>query len=724
LLTVDWSSNSITTTTTQAVYVRRRWSDDWSYQPQLWAQERVWSLLPSMPTATLTLDYGRVLPHGGLEYETQPKLDIGGWYVLIVDTCSDGGLSWIGFIDEIGDEQGGMIGTGPSAIPTGRQTFVAYSIVQLLAQEIVTRTRWADAEEDRWAGCAGTFNENGKGNKVSSTITGEPLFCSGHLSEDYGSFWSSKDIVEYIFNQLLPVDKDGEKKVKFEFRGLLPDWDKPTIETEGKSVLSLLLELVNPSRMYQMSALLQAGIGGESDTIGIKIHSLSAVDLDLPNGEYHFANFDKVNLQTVNAHDTNVSTQGSVSGRVDQVIVKGDRRETCGTFQITTDGDDGEILQEMFTSSVVTAYQDAASATTGYSGLTSTEKKRRNAIARNRKSVEDCYRVFTINSESNMAAGGEYVFQTEATERYYPWWAEVRFNQHLPFKRGIDYSGTAISGDTHNDAEKPEDYRPPLVMFKRPSSSPANYLQCDRMAAVDGDPSFAASVGLEYNQLAFTLEVQGAEQHAIAHGRFTALADDKTTAEYGSWDYRDSKCTLSIREDRFAEGRYPQDDALPTGLDMVRRKIIYAGPSYKLVRVLDETVVDANDDGTLSETTAPGILRDDLDKLSSLAELAASWWCTTRKVLRLSSARPSATIFVGQMVESINPSTAHADTINTVISEVRLSTPLGEGGAAPPATFSLTTAMGELDALAFAPPPPTVAPRFQAIAPIQNGATQ
>lgn len=719
MLTVDWTTNSITNSTTQAVYIRRRWSDPWSYQSNLWAVERVWSLLPSAPTATLTLDYGPILPHGGTSFGVQTKLDIAGWYVKIIDTCADGLLTWAGFIDEVGDDQGGMIGTGPSAIASGRQTFVAYSMAQLLAHEIVTRARWAAASEDRWAGCAGTFNENGKGNKSFSTVTGEAVFHSGHLTEDYGDFWSSRDIATYLLKFAKPVNSADEEKIKFRIDNLtlIPNWDKPTIECEGRSVLQLLNEVVNPGRMLQMSSLLDEST--TPNTVVLKVHSLASTSISLPNGETHTANAETVSLATTLAHDTNVVVQGSVTSRADQIVVRGDRRETCGTFQITTDASATQILQEMFSSTVVTAYQNAASASTGYSGLTSTEKKRRNAIARNRKSVEDCYRVFTINSDSDMTVSGGFVFEKDDATRYYPWWSEVQFNQKLPFKRGIDYSGTAISGNTHDDKKKPEDYRPPLVMFKRPSSSPANYLQCDRMAAVDGDPSFAASVGVEYNQLAFTLEVQGAEQHAIAHGRFTALADDKTTAEYGSWDYRDAKCTISIREDRFVEGRYPLDTQLATNLDMIRRKVIYAGPSYKLVRVINGTAVDVATDGTLSTTTAAGKIRDDVGKLDAIAKLAASWWLTARKVLRLSSARPSASVFVGQMVVYINPGTAHADTINTVISEVRLSTPLGEGGASQPATFTLTTAMGELDALAFAPQSPTVQPAFQQVQPLQ-----
>jgi hypothetical protein len=228
------------------------------------------------------------------------------------------------------------------------------------------------------------------------------------------------------------------------------------------------------------------------------------------------------------------------------------------------------------------------------------------------------------------------------------------------------------------------------------------------MANIDNDPSFSVAVGIEYDGKCFSLEVQGAEQHAIAHGQFTALPVDRTTTELGSWTYRDAQCTMHVEEDRFVEAKYPDDADLPSTLDAIRRKVFYAGAAYQLIDVLQATPVDVDDDGELKTVTTAGgaYLRDDREKLKSLALLAASWWLVPRKVARIVSARPSATPLVGQLLTAINPGTSHADVINTVISEIRLATPLAENSPALPAMYSITTAMGELDPLAFSPAPP------------------
>lgn len=719
---VNWGNPTLTTSTTQQVYVRRRWADPWVLNDAIWAVERSWSLLPSIPTATLVYDYGKVLPHGSSSWLNRGKLDVDGWYVKIVDTCADGAVTWVGYIDEIGDEQGGLVGLGPSGVATGRQTFVAYSVVQALAHEVVTRTRWNDVQNsvDRWAGSAGTFNAGGKGNKRLANGEGF-VFHYGHLSQDQGTFWTSKDIVEYLMRYAKPVDKDGNEKLKFRIDSsdLIPDWDKPTIECEGRSVLQLLTDIVNPSRMLQLSTFLDEST--TPDTIVLKVHSLAATALTLPNGETHPANADTLDIQSSLASDTYIATQGSVSSKVDQIVVKGARRETLTSGYIVAQGEagigTGSFFSELFSSTVVTAYETAASTTTNYSTLSSAERKRKNEMVRSRESIQDAFRVFTINDLNPLQnpLDSAWLFEDDSNDRYYVWWGETRLLPQLPLKKGVDYSGTAISTGAHNDETKPDDFRPPMVLFKKPGSSPDFYIKAERLANVNNDPSFSVAIGLEYDAKAFSLNVQGAEQHAIADSHFTALADDRTTAELGEWDYRESYCVFSIQEDRFAEGRYPEDSALPSGLDMIRRKTIYAGPSYRLVRAMKATAVDVDNDGAAKIVDTTAYLRDDREKLNALAQLAGTWYLTARKVCRLISARPSAVPAVGQLLATINSGTSQFDTINTIVSEIRLSTPLAEGGGLQSPQYSITTAMGELDPLAFSPEPRTIEPGFQAI---------
>jgi hypothetical protein len=223
------------------------------------------------------------------------------------------------------------------------------------------------------------------------------------------------------------------------------------------------------------------------------------------------------------------------------------------------------------------------------------------------------------------------------------------------------------------------------------------------MSNRESDPAFSVEVGISKDGQGLTLDVSGAEQHAIAHTRFVALPVDYTDG--GDWDYKDTWITIALNEDRFAEYAFPPEEDLPTR-DAVRRKIIYAGESYKLIADAGETAFDIDNDGALRRTgaTTPptqNFFNDDRPKLQALGQIAASWFLVPRQILRLVSARPSATPLVGQLVAYVNPGTPHEALINSVVSEIRLSMPRAETLSA--SSYSLVTALGELNPLAFDP---------------------
>ena len=217
------------------------------------------------------------------------------------------------------------------------------------------------------------------------------------------------------------------------------------------------------------------------------------------------------------------------------------------------------------------------------------------------------------------------------------------------------------------------------------------------MSNREANPAFSVEVGLSKGNQGVTFDTSGAEQHAIADTRFVALPVDYT--EGGDWDYFDCLCTVALTEDRFAEYAFPPVESLPTR-DVIRRKVIYAGEAYKLIKVDVGCTYDIDSAGAV-EDSAGGFINDDLDRLESLGQIAASWYLIPREILRIVSARPSATPAVGQLVDYVNPGTPHEALINSVVSEIRLSTPRAETLTA--GSFSLVTSLGELNPLAFDP---------------------
>ena len=702
--TVNWGTSTLQFAGAQRVYVRRLWANDWTLQPAIWCNELTWSLLPSMPVAQFELDYGLVLPHASQTWVTQSKIDISGWYVKVEVDCADGTLAWYGFIDETVDEQGGVTGS----IPSGKQRWVAYAMPQVLSFEYMTRCRWYDEPNttNRWSGSAITFNQGGKPNRTKTKPTPEegkddvhifaptaPTVTAGSPPWAAAQFWSTQDIVDYLKNFAMPLDSTGTEKIPFRIDGinLLPDWDKPTIETEGKSVLSILGELINPSRLLQISTKVD-----ESTTpneVVLKIHSLSQTTLSLPGGKTHAANPDLLAIVAAGAQDARLTLQRSESMAAHQVVVKGAKRETVNTFQIGAPAATNKGLVETWTAAQQTAYNTAASGGGSYSGMTTEEKRQANQTVRSKAELNDVFRTFSINPEWDFQVTGSVsLFEDDDSERYFPWWNDITISPMLPFKTDTDYTTVPVIDD---DA-KPE-FRPPLVLFKRPASSPAEYLIAEKMSNRDGDPSFSVEVGLSKDNQAVTLDVVGAEQHAIAEGNFTKLpVDDDLT---GDWNYLDSKLTLSWTEDRFAEYEYPPESEL-TPRDTLRQKIIYAGEAYRQVRCIDDTAFDLVDDASLQETNA-GVVADDTELLQTIGKIAASWHLVPRNILRFTSSRPSASPLVGQLLVSVNPGTPHFAPVGSVVTEIKLSLPRSETLSA--VSYSLTTAAGEMDPLAFVP---------------------
>lgn len=710
---VDWGSSSLTAASDQRVYIRQYWADAWVLQPNIWCSDVSWSLLPSIPVAQLSLEYGSVLPHGALAYTTQAKIDIAGWYVKIEVDAGDGTMEWYGFIDEVADEQGGV----SSGIPSGTLRFVAYGMIQILAHAFFTRSRWFDEPLStlRWSGSAINFNDQGKPNRTDMKPAGadshvfmprgpEKFSGTGGSFFTPNTYWSTYDILEYIESYANPRDNTGQTKIQISFpnSNVAPNWDKPTVETEGRSVLDVLNELVNASRLMQISARVT------NNVVDIVIHSLAESAITLEGGKTHDANTSLLTLQTWAAQDTSVVVQDSLSRRAVQVVAKGAKRQSVVTVQIAKKKGENRGLIEAFDDFDRLTYDRGASTAAGYGALTDEKKKEANQRVRAQAKLTDTYKTFALHPQWSFWIGGDPVFAQQSaigTFQYFPYWGSVQIVDRLPLKELFNYD-TAVPittvpfpiiafADKHLTQS-----RKPFVLFERPSET--KYIDAEKMANGD-DPKFACYVGLSKEDQAVALDVTGAYQHAIAYARFTPLTVD--IEDNGQWDYLDAYCTIALQEDRYLESIYPDNTLLPT-VDVVRRKLIYAGESYERVYVAPETVYDVSDDGALRKVnngTAVENFRNDEPALSSLAEIAATWVLTTRKVCRLVSGRPTAQATVGQLLTTLNSDTPHAATINTIVSDISVSMRRGQDLPIAVAEFSLTTAMGELDPLAFVP---------------------
>ena len=661
------------------------------------------------------------MPHGASAFATQSKIDIGGWWVKIEVDAADGTLTWHGFIDEIVDEQGGIY----NGIATGTQRWVAYGMVQVLAHAYFTRSRWYDEPNAffRWSGSAINFNDEGKPNRTRVIPTDwngdaaashifaprapEKVPGTGVRPWSENNHWTTQDILDYIKHYAVPTDETDTVRVPFTFiyPEVAPDWDKPTVQTEGRSVLDIINELVNPSRLMQISERVT------SNVVELVIHSLADSALSLDGGKTHPANVSQLDMVTWGAQDTQITLQESLSRRAAQIVAKGAKRQTVCTVQAATNRTDDKGLIESFDDFNRLEYDWGASNQPGYGALSATAQKEANQIVRAQAKNADTYKTFALNPYWTFYAGGSPIFPLDDTTvlggflQYFPYWGNIKLVDRLPIKEGFDYDiaqpiTTIPFAILSFDDQSATKYRKPLVLFERPGEG--KYLDCEKMANGD-DPKFSCYVGLSKEDQAISLDVTGAFQHAIAYSRFSPLAADDE--DNGQWDYVSSYFTIALQEDRYLESVYPPTASLPN-VDVVRRRLIYAGEGYERVIIAADTVYDVNDDGTLRKING-GMqvehFRNDQPALDSVVKIANSWLGQTRKILRLVSARPSATPQVGQLVTTVNVDTVQSSLVNTVISEIGLQMQRGKDLPLATAQYTITTAAGELDPLAFAP---------------------
>jgi hypothetical protein len=134
-----------------AVYTKQRWANEWVLDNAVDVLNVTWNAAPNIPTATLRYRYGRVVEQGALVESTRTKRDWLGHYVKLVVTCADGNRIWHGFVDDLADEQTGIvtrytpgaeIGDPPTAIPeaTGIQTISCVGMIAALDRAPIQRT--------------------------------------------------------------------------------------------------------------------------------------------------------------------------------------------------------------------------------------------------------------------------------------------------------------------------------------------------------------------------------------------------------------------------------------------------------------------------------------------------------------------------------------------------------------------------------------------------------
>jgi hypothetical protein len=132
---------------------------------------------------------------------------------------------------------------------------------------------------------------------------------------------------------------------------------------------------------------------------------------------------------------------------------------------------------------------------------------------------------------------------------------------------------------------------------------------------------------------------------------------------------------VAIEEDRFAEGVWP---ATLSTVDIVRRRVVYVGDGYSIIRVVPWTVVGLSTTAA-EQTTDGGYVVDDRAILTQLARLLAAYHTTPRLQMTLATQRRTGVLTVGSIITSVG--TAYPTAINALVAKIEILNPEGAGAS-------------------------------------------
>ncbi len=646
---VNWESVNAFAGTVR-VYTRQFWANSWTLVDNLWPTFLSWNLLPDTPIATFRSDYGPVLPTGDDTWVTVAKQNVLGYYVRVEVDCADGTLSWVGFIDDVVDYQGGITG----GVPYGRMEITAYAMSHCLAYETILSCYWWDGSAKRESGSGIPFGKN----RTATIPGGQPTHLFSAKAD--ATYWSSRDIANYLITHHAPKNAAGTNVIPFELlnANILPDWEKPDIETDRVSVWEILEQIID-RRMFLAASI---GYNLATNKNQLSIHSLAPANVTLGTGRTLLGSSNLLTISCHADHATRATVRSTATSVWHQVRARGDRRRSVATLV----KDDGLAFD--WDSTDVTDFNAAASGAAGYGAETLETQRAMNASKRSTGKLVDVFSRLKVPDNFDWQLGTNFVFQTDdvSPTRHYAFPGLVKIEEKLPLQTGVDYSSDRIATDTVNFSKKGSE-RPPFCIVEDPKAFVGNVDLASRFAI--------------YVEPGNALRVMSSEEAILLGGaEYIPLAAD--VAFDSSYDLATIQATVSLLDDRFAEG--VETSALAATADQVRKIAIDCGNLWQRIWVLDDTVVELDEDGLEVKVTEPGFLEDDKDVLDSYAKMIGLWYLVPRNLLSIESARPSAAIFVGQLCTTLNAATSQAVTINTVVTSITLALPIGTERAGVP----------------------------------------
>lgn len=726
-LTLPPFSGTIADAITHRVYVRSVWSDPWTEMDNLRCERIVWSAAPGIGTGMFRWRFGRAMAWDTPAWQTVAKLSLNprGFVRVTAEGQSLPGVTkntrdWVGTWNSCVDHD--MV-----------QRFTADSI-EILLSYVTIRTAWyLDGSYNlRQDGSGMVFNAKGQPNRstVKQPVAGTDVYVFD-TNPTRATWWTSRDIVQYLLAAHPPTDATGTALFlwQVENEDALPNFDRPTLETHGRTVWDVLTSVIDRRRSISFYVELRDVPDTEPVLTVAKVNVFTFVESDITVNAYS-----EGDLGTIpkNADQWSIVASYAQSARIvigvmathvaDRVRVTGGARMSVCTLSF----EDGTLLRG-WTDADKTRYEVGASNELDYPSFDEPRaRKQRDADARAADDLAHVYQRFTLdpiwdqtcNNGENVGQDSPLAIDDE-DQQFFISESSLQIEKYLPFLTGYEYNGSVLannegfSGHRGNKvSDGPWLERTPLVILK---SEQHSYHLVDRIGvgAVeeiewlnDGainrfpiDRSWSAHVRIDSASNAITLNIVGAHPHVIAKNDYapTRVLDGwpaggpyEEDSYIGAWDLQTMIATVAIRDSRRCEVVYPET-VEPLG-SFVNELVIEAGDSYKQIYVVPGTVVDVSPNNFGLYRSDGGYLQDDRDALMAIARRAYEWYSRPRFSLGLQTGWFQGDVWIGSLVISV-VDTNSTTQILAPITEITLDFPFGK--RAP--SVSYATSFAELD---------------------------
>ena len=680
--------------------------DGWDLGEYLYVKTWTWGLAPTLDEAILEWNFGTMRRErspdiGWRDPATAyvPRLELLGKYIRLGHPAIGSGRTWYGYVIQSGlvpGPQETIAGVDPEPdtyrLACGDEQFRAVGLEWFLYREFIhSSVITGDGRIQRAIGF-NTGTGNGRGSSYETRANKDPGGLLFAKTPTGAVEWTADKIVQYLLLHHGPKNSAGTAKpVRFVLdSAAIPflSWFKPTVQTEGQSVLQVLNQVIAPERGLAWWLDVAPDDPDEPTEMLATIHvtSHALADISLPGGATLPETTTKVALTGADANADGLQWKISRDLERDyhRVVARGARRRAVFTLSYLSGNLEAGWLDAQKTTYDAALGSDAK-ANDRFRRSTKLERVYCNLQIPNgwdgTSNDGSAPPSATAYAAGKMAQGSTSIIEAEPICMQ-----GLRLLPRLPIRVGYVYDDVTAPVAADPDDVLPE-WQKPFAVVDVTGSGAWRFSHEIGVSGETDKPDRLASFRLSMldGTAGVQLHVSGGAPHSLALNHFNPETSGASEHK-PEVDWQKVRVTVAGEWDAYCEAQWPIADSTAEPLQTL---VLNLGDRYRLDNMATGTIYDI-ENSTLKTVTSGGLLRDDRDKCEHVARLAFEWYGTPRGAVSLDWAGdvPPYGLDRGVMLTTIGDGDALVDA-NALVSQITVDYERG--------TTHLSVGFAELD---------------------------